>query len=587
MKTDRRAPLALVVVSVATAALLWMLDDRYLQLIATQVLVWATLGLAWNLIGGYAGQLSFGHAAFFGIGAFAVALAYGRWDLTPWLGIPLAAIAGAVAAAIVGAITFRLRGHYFSLAMLAYPMALLYVFEWAGFQEVSLPMRRIDGWTAMQFDDPRWLGLVALGLTVVTAAASLVVERSAFGLRLAAIKEDEAAARAAGVAVFRNKLAAMVASGAFAAAAGGLYAVVLLLVTPAAVFGMFTSAQALIVCLFGGVGTIWGPLIGAAVLVPMSEFLTAHFGATLPGIQGVLYGVAIIAIVLVAPEGIYWRVVDAVARPGRRRDDPSSPPAPMPTAAAREPGAGPLLVVRGLARSFGGVAAVDGLALTVDPGTVHGLIGPNGAGKTTAFNLINGFVRPEAGTVTFDGEEVTGRAPEDLCRRGLGRTFQTVRAFRRLTVRQNVMVAALAAGGGLAAARSSADDALAVVGLTPADGDAAVGSLTSLQLRLMELARALAGRPRLLMLDETLAGLGRDDLPVVVAAIRRIADGGITVLIIEHTMHVISRITDRLTVLDHGRVIADGAPATVLRDPQVVASYLGKKWAARAVDPVA
>jgi len=588
----RRAPLALLVLAALAAAGLWFVHDRYLVLVATQVLVWATLGLAWNIVGGYAGQLSFGHAAFFGIGAFGVALTYAHWQLTPWLGIPLVAVLGALAALVVGAITFRLRGHYFSLAMLAYPMALLYVFEWGGFQEVSLPMRRDDGWVAMQFDDPRWLGLVALALAVFTAYVSIAIERSAFGLRLAAIKEDESAARAAGVAVFRSKLAAMVASGAFAAAAGGLYAVVLLLVTPAAVFGMFTSAQALIVCLFGGVGTVWGPLIGAVVLMPTSEFLTAQFGATLPGIQGVLYGVAIIAIVLVAPEGIYWRVVDALGRSRRPMPAREAPPAVVAIPVRPRRADGPtkqasLMQVRGLSRAFGGVAAVEGFDIDVLPGTVHGLIGPNGAGKTTAFNLINGFVRPQAGVVTFDGADVTGRTPEDLCRRGIGRTFQTVRAFRRLSVRQNVMVAALTTAPRLAAAHALADAALEVVGLSPAEADVAAGSLTSLQLRLMELARALAGRPKLLMLDETLAGLGRDDLPAIVGAIRRIADTGVTVLIIEHTMHVLANITDTLTVLDHGRVIAQGRPTEVLDDPRVIESYLGKKWADRALRQVA
>jgi branched-chain amino acid transport system permease protein len=243
--------------------------------------------------------------------------------------------------------------------------------------------------------------------------------------------------------------------------------------------------------------------------------------------------------------------------------------------------------VQSLSRSFGGVAAVSNLSMSVRSGTVHALIGPNGAGKTTAFNLINGFVRADSGQVLFDGADVTGLAPEALCRLGVGRTFQTVRAFRRLTVHQNVMVGALAHATSAAEATALADRMLALVGMSPTEAGLPAWRLTSLQLRLMELARALASQPRLLLLDETLAGLGREDLPVVEAAIRNIADTGITVLIIEHTMHVLTRIADRMTVMDHGAVIAEGVPARVLEMPAVIECYLGKKWLERAEHSIA
>jgi ABC-type branched-subunit amino acid transport system ATPase component/ABC-type branched-subunit amino acid transport system permease subunit len=582
---------------VATGLLIAGVSDHYLQLVITQALIWASVGLAWNMIGGYAGQLSFGHAAFFGIGAFAVALAYQLAGITPWLGLVLAALLGVLSALGIGAITFRLRGHFFALAMLSLSMALLYVAQWAGLQEVSLPMRKVDGWKVMQFDDARIDAMLALLLVVVAAASSMAIERSRFGLRLAAIKEDEFAARAVGVQVMRNKLAALCLSGAFTAVAGGLYAVVMLLVTPEAAFGMFTSAQALILCLFGGMGIFWGPLIGAAVLVPLAEVLTAQFGSALPGIQGVLYGVAIIATVLLAPEGIYWRVLDAwQARRSRRTASVARPaaiartPAPqsrLPQTAGAPASGRELMQVQSLSRTFGGVAAVSDFSLSVRSGTVHALIGPNGAGKTTAFNLINGFVRPDSGRVLFDGTDVTGFAPEALCRLGVGRTFQAVRAFRRLSVHQNVMIGALAHALSAADAAARTDRMLALVGLSPTEAAMPAARLTSLQLRLMELARALACQPRLLLLDETLAGLGREDLPVIEAAIRRIAHSGITVLIIEHTMHVLTRIADRMTVMDHGAVIAEGEPQRVLESPAVIESYLGRKWLERAEHSIA
>jgi len=583
---------ALIAVAVLISAVLLSVTDKYLLLVLTQVLIWALLGLAWNLIGGYAGQMSFGHAAFFGVGAYCVAAGYAYANISPWIGLVVAALMGGLAALVIGAITLRLRGHYFALAMLAYPMALLYVFEWAGLQEVTMPMRDSQGWTVLQFSDPRWFGMLALAAVLVVSSLTFWIERSRHGLCLAAVREDEAAAQASGVNVFAVKLRAMVLSGAIAAVAGGLYAAMMLIVTPRAVFGMFVSAQAIIVCLFGGVATFWGPLIGASVLVPMSEWLTANFGSSLPGIQGVMYGAAIIAVVLFAKEGLYWRISDALARRwgvgSKRKNVGESPECstrgedePVSRSEAEAPPGNDdrvILDVKGLGRAFGGVVAVADFNITVRKGAIHGLIGPNGAGKTTAFNLINGFVRPDKGSVILDGIDATGNAPEVLCARGVGRTFQTPRAFRRLSVRDNVRVGALTQTRSDDDARDLTEHALGLAGLSEAEADQLASSASVLQLRLMEIARALAGRPSLLMLDETLAGLGREDLPRVVAAIKGIAASGVTILIIEHTMHVVASIVDELTVLDHGRVIANGQPDLVLQMPEVIESYLGKKW---------
>ena len=300
-------------------AALWLLvgmlvGDAYYQLMLTLVPIWAVMGLSWNLLSGYTGLVSFGHASFFGLGAYTVTLALVLFDLTPWFGIPLGVVVGAAAAVVIGYPTFRLRGHYFALAMLAYPLALLYVFQWLGYQEVALPMKRAaPGWY-MQFGDYRVYLTIAVGLLVLALLVSLAVERSRFGMSLLAIKQNEPAAEAAGIDTLRWKMRAIVLSGALAAAAGGLYAVVLLVVTPDSVFGVLTSAQALIVALFGGVATMWGPVIGAAILVPLSETLQAHLGNIIPGIQGVVYGLAIVLVILLAPEGIYWRVRDRLIK---------------------------------------------------------------------------------------------------------------------------------------------------------------------------------------------------------------------------------------------------------------------------------
>ena len=286
----------------------------YYQLVLTYVLLWAVLSLAWNILSGYAGYFSFGHAVFWGLGAYTVALGLMWFHLTPWLSIPLAGVVGAAAGALIGYPTFRLRGHYFALAMLAYPLAILYVFQWLGYQELALPMEREAPALYMQFADRRVYVVLALALLVIALLISLWVENTRFGMALTAIKQNEPAAEAAGINTWRWKMLALMLSGALAAVAGGLYGVVMLVVTPESVFGMLVSAQALILALFGGVGSLWGPVIGAAVLVPLAEGLNAELGAILPGIQGVVYGVAIIAIILLAPEGVYWRVRDRLSR---------------------------------------------------------------------------------------------------------------------------------------------------------------------------------------------------------------------------------------------------------------------------------
>jgi branched-chain amino acid transport system permease protein len=574
--------IAIFVIAAVWIGLGLVVTNSYYQLMLTLVPIWAVLGLSWNLLSGYTGLVSFGHAAFFGLGAYTVTIALVQYDITPWLGIPLGMVVGTVAGVVIGYPTFRLRGHYFALSMLAYPMALLYVFVWLGYQEVSLPMKREAPAYFMQFSDYRVYIALAVGLLVVSLLISLAIERSRFGLSLLAIKQNEPAAEAAGIDTLAWKMRAIMLSGALAAAAGGLYAVVQLVVTPDSVFGMLTSAQALIVALFGGVGTLWGPLIGSAILIPLSETLQANLGDKIPGIQGVVYGIAIILVVLLAPEGIFWRVRDWLRRPRAVGLGPVDPIAPPLAAAAPEPAPPrrpPILTVANLSKSFGGLRAVADASFTVGDGEILGIIGPNGAGKTTLFNLLNGFLPPDGGSVTFAGHELIGLKPNRICRLGIGRTFQVVRAFTRLSVLDNVVVGAYAKTASDAEAVAAATAALAQVGLTGRAG-ALAGSLTNKELRLMELARALAGAPRLLLMDEPLAGLASHEIEDMLEVIRALATQGTTVVIIEHTMRAMVRLAERFIVLDHGAILATGHPGEIVKDDSVIEAYLGKKWAA-------
>jgi branched-chain amino acid transport system permease protein len=590
MKHDRslKVMAAFVLVYAVFAA---SVADSYYQLMLTLVLVWACFGLSWNLLSGYTGLVSFGHAAFFGLGAYTTALGQLHFGLSPYLLIPAAGVLGALSGLAVGWPTFRLRGHYFALAMLAYPLALLYVFEWLGYQEVTLPMMREAPLAYMQFEDPRAYTFLALGLLVLSLLLTRWVERSRFGMALLSIKQNEAAAEAAGIDTYAWKLRAITLSAALAGMVGAFYAVVLLVVTPVSVFGMLVSSQALVVTMFGGVGTMWGPVIGSALLIPIAEILHSELGAQLPGIQGVIYGAAVTAVILAAPEGLYWKLRDKWRRqpmPQPETDlsheqstQPVGDRTPTRTQAQREAAqnAEVILEARGLSKQFGGLKAVQDVSFQVRKGMILGIIGPNGAGKTTAFNLLNGFLPPSSGEVLIDGRNVVGMKPHEVCAIGVGRTFQIMRPFMRMSVAENVVVGAYVRAATDDEARRLANEAIAKVGLT-ALADRMASQLTSKELRLMELARALAGQPRLLLLDETLAGLGQTEAEELIEVLRRLTAEDITIVIIEHTMHLMVRLVDRFLVLDHGQVLTEGPPEAIIRDPKVIEAYLGKKWSA-------
>ncbi|HEX7812710.1 MAG TPA: branched-chain amino acid ABC transporter ATP-binding protein/permease [Burkholderiales bacterium] len=581
----RRQALFIAAFGLVYALVVLFAHHSYYQLILTVVPIWAVMGLAWNILSGYSGFVSFGHAAFFGLGAYFVALAQIHWGLSPWIGIPCAGIVGGIAGLVVGIPTFRLRGHYFALAMLAYPLALLYVFEWLGYQELALPMQREAPLLHMQFTDHRIYAWLALALLVGAMLLTAWVERSRFGMSLIAIREDEAAAEAAGIRTVSWKLRAITLSGAMAGVAGGLYAVVLLVVTPPAVFGMLVSAQALIVAMFGGVGTVWGPVIGAVVLVPLSEVLHAQLGDVIPGIQGVVYGIAIVAVILLAPEGVFWKVRDLLRKRGIKAEASTGDPAAAVTASpvaefpARKPRGKDEIVleVANISKAFGGLQAVRDVGLSVRRGEILGIIGPNGAGKTTLFNLLNGFIRPDQGRVLLEGRDVGGLAPYEICAAGVGRTFQVVRPFRRMTVFDNVVVGAYVGAKSSQEAHDVARAAIKRAGLGR-DALRTAGELTNKQLRLLEIARALAGRPKILLLDETLAGLGGAEVEEVIALVRQLAAEGITIVIIEHTMQAMVRLVDRFVVLNEGALLAQGQPAEITRNEAVIDAYLGRKW---------
>jgi len=588
--------LVALLLPLATRALIG--DDEYWIQVLVWVMFFAYLSAAWNLIGGFAGQYSIGHAGLVGIGAYTSSLLMIYAGLTPWIGM----LAGGVLAALVGGLIgypcFRLRGAFFSLVTIAFAEMLRVGLELTdrvgpleinGVRGLLLPVAGDRPWL-FQFTSKRPYYYVMLALLLVVLAAGWAVKRSRLGYYLAAIRDDEDAVAALGINPARVKLAAMMLSSFFAALGGTFYAQLVGYITPTRTMSLDFSVQMVIMAVLGGIGTVLGPLWGAMVLVPIAEITRALWGGSLQGIHLIVYGALLIIVILYWPQGIDpWvrRGVEVLARAwGRRRPALIAAPAvenaprivlPEGGLLGARPsanGGGALLSVRGLSKSFGGAVGVREVSFEISPGEVVGIIGANGAGKTTLFNLITGTLTPDGGEIWFGGHRLAGAQPDARNRLGIARTFQIVRPFIGMTTLENVMVAALPRVADVGEARREAARYLEFVGLahrphTPASG------LSTGERKRLELARALATRPRLLLLDEVTGGVDQRSLPGLVRLIQKVRGEGLTLLVIEHNLRVISAVADRLVMMHLGQKIQEGLPADVVNDPEVVQIYVG------------
>ena len=359
---------------------------------------------------------------------------------------------------------------------------------------------------------------------------------------------------------------------------GGLFAGGFAYVSP----DQFTFADSIVLltmALLGGVGSPAGAVIGTGLLILLPEWL--RFLKEIPGLYLAIYGLAVILIVIFMPVGI-WGFVDERVR--RWRGRAATIPASEPLSLARDEGhSAPALEIVGLAKHFGGLKAVDGIGFAVARGGIHALIGPNGSGKTTTLNMLSGLYRPTAGRIRLGGRDVTALAPHRRAAAGLGRTFQNIRLFRSMSALDNVIVGAERPANPLpdrarATLEARARAALAFVGLGER-ADEPVAGFSYGHQRLIEIARALAGNPTLLLLDEPAAGLNSSEKVALTALLRRMRAAGLTILIIDHDMTLVRDVADHVTVLNFGRQIADGASASVLREPAVIAAYLGEETA--------
>jgi ABC-type branched-subunit amino acid transport system ATPase component/ABC-type branched-subunit amino acid transport system permease subunit len=586
------AQIATLVIGGSLAILL--AGDGPNQVTITLTLIYVAYASAWNIVAGYAGQFTFGHSAFFGLGSYAATLLTIWFGIPPFFGLWFGVVVAAMAAAAIGVITLKLRGLYFGLVTAVFPIVFSVFASYLGFQEVSVPFNPAGGLMYFTPDNPRILSAAALGATTLIALVTVWLVRSRFGLFLGALRADQDAAEASGIATLQVKIYALMLSAGLSAIAGALYASAALVVTPIDAFGLQMSVKPVLFSVFGGIGTLAGPVVGAAILVPLSEGLTATFGASLPGLSGLVYGLALLLVITLFPAGLV-PVLTKAGRKIRIREQggvpspaavPEAPPViraadPPLQAAGRRCGGGAILEINGITKAFGGTRVLLGVTMQVACGEILGVIGPNGAGKTTLFNVVNGFVRPDAGEIRLGGRDITRAKPSMVARAGLGRTFQTVRVFSNMSALENVHVAALTRHRLRSQALEAAWTALGEVGLeerahVPVDG------LTTGELRRLELARAMAtaGTDGLLLLDEFLGGLTSADGAVLLAALRRWRDRGGSVVAIEHTMRAMAGFVDRFVVLNFGEVIAEGLPEEIWRNREVVKAYLGEKWVA-------
>lgn len=557
--------------------ILGLVHDRYWMRIIALIGFWAIVGTSWNLIGGYAGQPSFGHGAFVGIGAYTTVILL-HAGIVPWLGVPCGVFVACAAAAVIGYPTLRLRDVYFALATLVYPLILSLIVIYCGLQEVLVPAHPEAPLLYMSWIDPRAYALL-FGIIGLLAWWGLsLLDRSGYRLVLQAIRQDEEAARSAGIDTPMVKLVCFVASAALAALAGGIYIQLVFVVTPS-VMSFDVSIQAILIALVGGLGKRGGGFLGALILIPIANAFQSLFSATSGGSE-LAYGLALMIVVIAMPRGL----IDQVERLMRTRRDAAKHPV---EGEAIAPSARPLLHVvespakaqlflkgSGLTKAYGGVVALSNVDFSVQRGEFVGLVGPNGAGKSTLFDLLTGYQRPSAGRIEIGGNDATRLPSYGIARLGLRRTFQSARPFTGLSVLDNVLVGCAASGRPTRECIPIVHDALLAVGLEKFENTSA-SALTPSQLRLLEVARALASNPEMLLLDEPLAGLTVSEMDNLLRVLRELNQKGLTVVIVDHNVGSVARAVSRMVVLDRGSLIANDAPDRVMRDPRVVGAYLG------------
>jgi branched-chain amino acid transport system permease protein len=568
----------------------WLLPyglDSYAIHVVNVIIIFALLAVGLGLAMGIGGQVNLAQVAFFGVGAYATAILTTKAGLGFWVSAVLAVAATAAIGLLVGTPALRIQSHYLGIVTLGLALAFT---NWVTNAQVAggaegisnIPVPTLPGVDLSNEYLFYYLELIVLAGGLLFGE---FVVRTGLGRRMRAMRDDALAAGALGAEVPMLRMTAFLLASVYGGVAGVLYAGLIRYVAPES-FGIAGMFLLLAMVIIGGRQSLVGCVVGAVGLSVVRELLVDH-----PTYAQVAYGTVVVLTVVFAPTGLAGLPGRIRAARGRRgavagRLTPFQPYEPSEAPPADAPA---VLRVDDVRMSFRGLKALDGVSLTVRRGEIRGIVGPNGSGKTTLFNVISGLYRPTGGRVEFEARDLTGRPPYRLARAGIARTFQNLRLFGDLTVRENILVALdrsrtvdgwryvlrpLSVLRDDRRLRARADEVLDRYGLT-AHAAQPPRSLPYGTQRRVEIARAVAARPRLLLLDEPAAGLNGDEVRQLGEMVRSIRDSGVTVVIIEHNMGLVMSLCERITVLAGGVVIAEGGPAEVAAAPAVIEAYLG------------
>ena len=562
---------------------------EYLFHVLVMLCLYAILASSFNLLIGFAGLFALSHAAFYAFGAYAVAILTTHYGVPfPW---PL--IAGVVLTGLMGALVaipaMRIGGHYLVIVTLALQVIVLAVLlnggHFTGGPDgiAGIPKIELFG---IAFDSPHSFLPVALLAAALCIAVCWRIATSPFGRALKAMRENEAATQAVGKNVVYMKVTVFAVSAALAAVAGALLAHYISFVGVES-FTIDETIYILAMVILGGTGNLWGSVLGAAILVILPELL--KFLALPPDIadkmRQIIYGLILILILLLRPQGVLGERSTAPRLALREARDAHADEEIGALAGARR---GEVTVEgRSLARSFGGIVAVRSFDIDLRSGIITGLIGPNGAGKTTAFNMLTGFLRPDSGSISFRGRPVVGLKPHEIVRAGMARSFQDLKLFTRMSVLENVLVSLPHQSGDSIAAvflrpgqvrreeEANLHRAMEVLRFVKLDAKAheLAENLSYAEEKLLVIARLLATGAEVLLFDEPLSGLDPNTLEEIFPIVRRLAENGKTVCIIEHNLDVIRGLCDTVVFLDEGKNIAAGTPDALISDPQLAERY--------------
>jgi len=569
-----------------------------------QILVWGLFGIGFDILFGYTGLLSFGQSAFFGTGGFVAAylLTDDLMSSVTWA-LLIGMVAAAIAGVVVGAIALRRTGIYF--AMITVAIAEIFFFlensplsAWTGGENglpgVPTPTFEIAGFSYEVGTGWSMYGFLAVCYFIGLVIALRIV-RSPVGAILIAIRDNPLRARAVGHAVGRYKLTAFVIAAAYAGFAGGLLGVLQGFMPPDA-FTFDTSGQLVMQTAIGGAGTLFGPLLGAAVWLYLRDFLQATVG--LGSSWKLVLGLVFVLLVCFLRRGLIGGLRDLAGLLVARGHEPpaetavaiQTPQQPLASLGPSrrrqdKPFEGPVLEARDLSKSFGGVAANRNVNLTIEQGELRGIIGPNGAGKSTLFKMLTCELMPTSGRILFHGRDITGMDVAAVCQLGLTKSYQINQLFARLSARENIVIAALAERRGrfsldllrrierVPGLDTQVESTLALVGLSARAG-VPVAELAYGEKRRLEIGLALAASPSLLLLDEPLAGMSPRERSETVQLLKNLRHGR-TLVIVEHDMDAMFELAERISVLHEGALLAEGTPAEIQRNGLVQEAYLG------------